>query len=254
MKPIQPINSSPRNSEDILNCDAKADRLDAEEMELPGFAGFVGAKLVSVGIVCIFALVVSGHMMGCYVQDMLQLRQAACETVMLDGMMLIVLLVYMLLIATPFVPGAEIGLALLLIFGVQFAGVLYLATVAALMLSFSIGRLAPSCLLETLFARLGFTRIALLLSKNHAGTCSIPVSSARALSLPNWINWLLRHKRYTLAVLINAPGNTLVGGGGGIALAAGVSRQITFCDFLISVSLAVAPVPLIVMFVAWIGV
>lgn len=214
---------------------------------------YAGSTLVGVVIGILAMLAFGGHMFGTYVQELMHLREAASEALMQDGMILIILLVYILLIAFPFVPGAEIGFALLLIFGAQFAGVLYLATVAALTFSFSIGRLAPACSLEHLSAPLGFARIAQLLSKSRAEAYLVSVQSVGAYALPNWIHWLVRHRRCTLAVLINTPGNTLIGGGGGIALAAGVSRLITFREFLISVSLAVAPVPLIVMLAAWFG-
>ncbi|WP_306258929.1 hypothetical protein [Pararhizobium sp. IMCC21322] len=228
----------------------QSDPQNTKQINYTGAAGFIFVGAV-IGILAMLAF--GGHMFGAYVQELMLLRDIACEALMQDGLILTILLVYMLLIAFPFVPGAEIGFALLLISGGQFAGALYLTTVAALTLSFSVGRLVPACSLEHIFARFGFARIAQLLSKNHAGVMSAPALSVGAYVLPNWINWLVRHRRCTLAVLINAPGNTLIGGGGGIALAAGVSRMMTFREFLISVSLAVAPVPLIVTLVAWFG-
>lgn len=226
---------------------------DPQDTKQLNYAGCAGTALVGAVIGILAMLAFGGHMFGAYVQDLMHLREAACEALMQDGMIPMVLLVYMLLIAFPFVPGAEIGFALLLIFGAQFAGALYLATIAALTLSFSVGRLAPACSLQNICTRLGFARIAQLLSENHAGVISAPALSVGAYVFPNWVKWLVRHRRCTLAVLINAPGNTLVGGGGGIALAAGVSRMITFREFLISVSLAVAPIPLIVTLAAWFG-
>ena len=50
-----------------------------------------------------------------------------------------------------------------------------------------------------------------------------------------------------LAVALNIPGNYLIGGGGGIALFAGVSRLFSVPGFVITIMLAVAPVPLAVM-------
>jgi hypothetical protein len=48
-----------------------------------------------------------------------------------------------------------------------------------------------------------------------------------------------------LALAFNLPGNTLLGGGGGIALAAGMSGLYRPVAYLATVVLAVAPVPLL---------
>jgi len=48
-------------------------------------------------------------------------------------------------------------------------------------------------------------------------------------------------------VALNIPGNYVIGGGGGIALIAGVSRVYSIPGFLLTILLAVAPVPLAVV-------
>ncbi|MCH8884698.1 MAG: hypothetical protein IIA41_14540, partial [SAR324 cluster bacterium] len=58
-------------------------------------------------------------------------------------MLLVVTGIYILLMTVPFVPGIEIGLALLMIFGVKGIAVVYCSTLAALCLSFLIGQLIP---------------------------------------------------------------------------------------------------------------
>jgi hypothetical protein len=45
-------------------------------------------------------------------------------------------------------------------------------------------------------------------------------------------------------VLLNLPGNALLGGGGGIGLIIGMSRLIPFHKYLLLIAVAVAPVPL----------
>jgi hypothetical protein len=47
-----------------------------------------------------------------------------------------------------------------------------------------------------------------------------------------------------LACLFNLPGNVVLGGGGGIALLAGLSRLYAPLPMAVTVALAVAPVPL----------
>jgi hypothetical protein len=59
-----------------------------------------------------------------------------------------------------------------------------------------------------------------------------------------WVPFLLRHRYIALALLINTPGNVVLGGGGGIAFAAGASRLFSTGGFLVTIVLAVAPVPL----------
>ncbi len=51
-------------------------------------------------------------------------------------------------------------------------------------------------------------------------------------AVPQWIErWTLRYRYVLLAVLINLPGNSLIGGGGGILLAAGLSGCFRFQRF-----------------------
>jgi flagellar biosynthesis protein FlhB len=212
---------------------------------------YVVWAIVGLGVACLVLLAFAGHLLGIYVEGLMDLRHAAREALMHNGLIVAILLVYIVLLALPFMPGTEIGIALFLIFGAQIAGVIYLATVAALTLSFSIGQLAPANSLERLFARLGFARTARLLAENRSGEHFGYVQLISAQRLPRWINWMIRNRYYALAVLINIPGNTLIGGGGGIALAAGVSRLYSIRKFIICISLAVSPVPLTITLLAW---
>jgi hypothetical protein len=50
-----------------------------------------------------------------------------------------------------------------------------------------------------------------------------------------------------LAIVLNLPGNIVIGGGGGIALMAGASRLYSVPGFLVTIVLAVAPVPLAIL-------
>lgn len=227
----------------------------AEKMKFAQSSG-LARVCIGAGTVALFAF--SGHMLSAYVNGLMDLQHLAREALMQDGLILIVVLAYIVLIAFPFVPGAEIGFALLLIFGAPIAGVLYLATGAALVLAFSVGRIMPTHVLESILMRLGFARTGRLISENlgreHHPAEFLPIRIHRGKQrFYRGINWLIRHRLFALAVLINTPGNTLIGGGGGIALVAGVSRQISFREFLVCMSLAVAPVPVIVTIAAWVG-
>jgi hypothetical protein len=59
-----------------------------------------------------------------------------------------------------------------------------------------------------------------------------------------WVPYLIRHRYVTLALLLNTPGNVILGGGGGIAFAAGACRVFSAPAFLLTILIAVAPVPI----------
>lgn len=146
----------------------------------------------------------------------------------------LLLFLYTILLAMPFVPGAEIGLALLLVFGAAMAWPVYVATVLALSIAFAAGRLASRSRSPASFGD------------------TPPASDAVTLLLEGlrnrpWIHRLMHFRWLALALLINMPGNTVIGGGGGIAMAVGYSRTFTYPAFLACAAVAVAPVPALVM-------
>lgn len=155
-------------------------------------------------------------------------------------------LLYALLLALPFVPGVEIGLAMLGMFGAAVAPHVYLATVGGLSLAFALGRLIPLPRLAWLANRLRMRRLAALLSR--MGHMSQPemLDWLTAEAPGGWAPFMIRHRHIALAILLNMPGNALIGGGGGIAMMAGLSRLYSVPGFLLTVALAVAPVPLAV--------
>ena len=75
----------------------------------------------------------------------------------------------------------------------------------------------------------------------------------RRIGLSHWVARAMAFRGLTLAVLINTPGNVVLGGGGGIALTVGLGRLMTFRHFLVSAALAVAPVPLFFTLMDWIS-
>ncbi len=56
--------------------------------------------------------------------------------------------------------------------------------------------------------------------------------------------FLLRHRYLALMAAVNLPGNIVIGGGGGIALIAGLSRLFFPSVFVLTVAIAISPVPL----------
>ncbi len=154
---------------------------------------------------------------------------------------------YTALMAIPFVPGIEISLGLLAVFGPRIAIAIYAATVAALTLSCLIGRMLPLSLIATLFGSLGLQRAKGLvhslqpLSAEQRFEVLIEHAPKRVVPV------LLKHRYIAIIVALHVPGNAVIGGGGGIALLAGMSGLFTIPRFLASVSLAALPVPLVVL-------
>ncbi len=62
-----------------------------------------------------------------------------------------------------------------------------------------------------------------------------------------FVPWLLRHRFLAIAVLLNLPGNSSVGGGGGNVFIARTSRLFSLPAYLTTI--AVAPIPLYVVLV-----
>lgn len=155
---------------------------------------------------------------------------------------------YIALLAVPFVPGAEIGIALLAAFGSAIAPLIYVCTVAAMMLAFTIGRFLPISALERLLRFLRLRRAAELvaraapLSRDERVAMLLEGQSKRVLQLA------LRYRYLAIAVAMNMPGNSLIGGGGGVMMVAGLSGIFNPFWTVLTVALAVSPVPLAVIF------
>ena len=162
------------------------------------------------------------------------------------GMLALFLLAFALLIAIPFMPGIEIGLSLLVLEGPSIAPFVYLATLAGLCLAFAAGEWMPHGGLRRTLADLGLRRACMLLDALE------PLDRRGRLDLlqqraPRWLRPLTSRYRYLLvALLVNLPGNALLGGGGGIALSAGFSRVFQPAAMVATFAVAVLPVPLTV--------
>ena len=154
---------------------------------------------------------------------------------------------YTVLLAIPFVPGAEIGLALIAMLGPPIVLLVYICTVVGLTISFLLGRLIPLTMLIRLVQELGLKRTTSLLKSieplNEQQRLAALIEKTPTRILP----FLLRHRYVALAAALNLPGNFLVGGGGGIALFAGVSRLFSTPAFFATIMIAVSPVPLAVL-------
>jgi hypothetical protein len=154
---------------------------------------------------------------------------------------------YALLLSLPFVPGVELGVLLMCAFGKAGIIYVYFATVTGLSLAFLIGRLLPQSWVESSLEKLGFFQ--------SSGSPDVKIdamldnlSRNRKFCQNRFGSFLPKYRYLTIAVLFNAPGNYLIGGGGGISLACGISRSFSWKWFLLTVVLAVLPVPLLAFF------
>lgn len=206
----------------------------------------VAAILLRVAaVICVIALATWGvHV----IRDALDLQIRPDNEQQVHRAIMIGAVAYIVLLAIPFVPGAEIGIALLAGFGSAIAPLVYVCTVAAMMLAFTIGRFLPISALERLLRFLRLRRAAELvaraapLSTEERVAMLLDGQSKRVLSLA------VKYRYAALAVAVNTPGNSVLGGGGGLMIIAGLSGIFTPLSTFVTIVIAVSPVPLAVVF------
>lgn len=164
------------------------------------------------------------------------------------GMLILFLLAYAILIAVPFVPGVEIGLTLLAMEGPWIAPLIYLSTAMGLSLAYATGDRVPYARLHRIFEDMRLTRACRMLEAVAPLDRQDRLAALRA-SAPRWLRPLATRYRYVLlALLINLPGNAVIGGGGGILFTAGLSRLFLPLPTIVTILFAVAPVPIAVWY------
>ena len=116
------------------------------------------------------ALIVGGHEVVGIVTSWLDLALWPHTEDMLHRAIISGTAAYVVLMAIPFVPGAEIGLTLLTAMGGALAPLIYLATAASLMIAYLVGRLLPPKLLQRGLTGLGLKRAATIVQDGSAMT------------------------------------------------------------------------------------
>lgn len=159
-------------------------------------------------------------------------------------------LAYILLTAIPFVPGAEIGLMMLTMFGAAIAPLIYLATVLSLCLAFAVGWCIPASVTSAVLAHLRLRKAAELVTRMNALPRADRMTFLTDQIQSPYACRLARYRFVGLALLINLPGSVVIGGGGGIAMVAGLSRLFNPLGFLITILIAVLPVHLTILIFA----
>jgi hypothetical protein len=165
----------------------------------------------------------------------------------LHRFIMLAIAIYIILMMLPFIPGVEIGLGMIVMFGPRIAPLVYGSTVLALILSFLIGRLIPQQAIVELFETMRLKRAASLLRDLEALEPEQRLAFFLNNSSTRIVPFLLRYRFIALIIAFNLPGNTVIGGGGGIGLVAGFSRLFTLPKYILAVAIAVSPIPLMVM-------
>lgn len=182
------------------------------------------------------------------IRDALNLQIRPDNEQQVHRMIMLGSLAYIGLLALPFVPGAEIGIAMLAAFGAAIAPLIYVCTVASMILAYTAGRFLPIDVLRRALSAVRMNRAADLvaraapLSGNDRVAMLLDGQSARALRLA------IRYRYVALAVAVNTPGNSVIGGGGGIMLMAGLSGIFSPLATMATIAVAVSPVPLAMVF------
>lgn len=148
--------------------------------------------------------------------------------------LIVIAVAYAVLLAIPFVPGIELGLLIMVLFGASGAIVAHGATVLGLLMAFAVGRRMAerSTTNETVGRFMAWTQ-----------TKPVMAEPACVLRINSLLGAFKRHRHLALAVLLNLPGNAMIGGG--IAFMSGASRQFGWPAFALTSALATAPVPLL---------
>ena len=200
-----------------------------------------------VKVVCLVAVLIAANILARNYMEVLHFpirpgnEDAVHRTIMVSATL------YAILLAVPFVPGAEIGLGLIAMLGPPIALLVYLCTVIGLSLSFILGRLIPLSVLAHIAKDIKLKRTSNLLKAIEPLDQKERLAYLTKNAPKRFLPLLLRYRYLALAVALNIPGNYLIGGGGGIALFAGVSRLYSVPGYLITIALSVAPVPIAVL-------
>jgi hypothetical protein len=162
----------------------------------------------------------------------------------MPGLLALVLVIYAVLIAIPFVPGVEIGLSMLAAGGADIAPLVWLATATGLTLAYVVGCFVPLAWLHRVLLDLRLSSAAQLVARFEALPPKGRVACVQTLLPKKYCGWIVKYRYVNVAILINIPGNSVIGGGGGIALISGLSGMFRMPLTVLTIALATAPVPL----------
>lgn len=208
-------------------------------------AGSARRRIVLV-IAAVAIAILAANLFSGWLLDRIEMDITPRNEPMIHRIILTSAFLYAFLIALPFVPGVEIGIALIVMFGADLAFLVYIFTVVGLTGGFLVGRTIPQAALARAAAAVSLKRTARLIERLE------PLSRQQRLELlvanapTRIVPMLLKYRYLALAISVNIPGNAIIGGGGGIALIAGMTRLFSIPGFLLTIAIAVSPVPILI--------
>ena len=202
-------------------------------------------RLILISKIFLFVcLIILGNYLSQWVIEELDFEITPVTEPTVHRIIITSMIAYTILMAIPFVPGAEIGLGVMMILGPKIVPLVYLCTLVSLFLSFMVGRLAPDKSLINFLHSLHLRKASFLLSELEGLDSQQRFDLLIERSPKKFVPFLLKYRYLALLVVINTPGNIVIGGGGGIAMSAGMSRLFAPPLFLLTIAIAVSPIPL----------
>jgi hypothetical protein len=193
----------------------------------------------------IFVLLAGGTFFGGWLIQHFDFADYLSGGSILNLKIIIVAAIFMGASAIPFVPGAEIGFGLMVMFGGRIVILVYMCMVTALLIAFLAGRFVPTSVVVKIFHSLGVKRAYDFFDRLQRmeidERINLLINNAPCKLAPTFT----RHRYLAIMLLLNAPGNSLLGGGGGIAFICGMSGMFSVLNFTLAILTAVAPVPLV---------
>jgi hypothetical protein len=154
---------------------------------------------------------------------------------------------YILLMTLPFMPGIEIGLTLMLFLGSKGVILVYCCTLIALSISFLIGQRIPLQKFAKFLGWLHLKKARDLILEMEPLPPGERVSILHEKAPARIVPYLLNHRYLTIALLLNLPCNSVIGGGGGIGMIVGMSGLITYTRYLLTIAVSISPVPIVIL-------
>lgn len=138
-------------------------------------------------------------------------------------------LLYSAILMIPFAPGLELGLLIMAMFGVVGIVGAWLSTLVGLTLAFLVGRYFEHTQAVNWFVSL------------------LHQAEVRQRALRWVIDKFTQWPYLAIGLLLNVPGNVVIGGGGGISLAAGALGHLRLGYFVLAVAVATSILPILLL-------
>lgn len=189
------------------------------------------------------AIIVAGHYGGEYLRAYWEFNNPNGRPLNAGYFLVFGVGLYIVFLALPFVPGIEISVALFAAFGKDAALIIYLSSIVSLGISYLVGRIFSVRVITSLFKFLKLEDAAQFTQRLEPLTPQQRLEILTVNAPPHLTPFLIRYRYIALALALNIPGNAIIGGGGGIAMLAGISGLFRMFPFAIAIAIALTPIP-----------